>query len=41
MIGQLAAGIFDDFALGFFFVTAATGVILVLAANTAYKASRC
>ena len=37
VIGQLAAGIFDDFALGFFFVTAATGVILVLAANTAYN----
>ena len=37
VIGQLAAGIFDDFALGFFFVTAATGVILILAANTAYN----
>jgi hypothetical protein len=37
VIGQLAEGIFDHFPLGFFFVTAATGVILVLAANTAYN----
>ena len=37
VIGQLAAGIFDGFAPGFLFVTAATGVILVLAANTAYN----
>ena len=37
VIGQLAEGIFDHFELGFFFVTAVTGVILVLAANTAYN----
>jgi len=37
VIGQLAAGIFDHFDIGFFFVTATTGVILVLAANTAYN----
>ena len=37
IIGQLADGIFDGFPLGFLFVTAATGVILVLAANTAYN----
>jgi amino acid transporter len=37
VIGQLAEAIFSDFELGFFFVTAATGVILVLAANTAFN----
>ncbi len=37
VIGQLAEGIFDDFPIGFFFVTAATGIILMLAANTAYN----
>ncbi len=37
VIGQLAAGIFDHFPLGFYFVTTVTGVILVLAANTAYN----
>jgi hypothetical protein len=37
VIGQLAEGIFSDFTVGFFFVTAATGIILVLAANTAYN----
>ncbi|MGI8613873.1 MAG: APC family permease [Nocardioidaceae bacterium] len=37
VIGQLAAGIFDNFDLGFYFVTAATGIILVLAANTAFN----
>jgi amino acid transporter len=37
VIGQLAQSIFSDFELGFFFVTAATGVILVLAANTAFN----
>ncbi len=37
VIGQLANGIFDNFELGFYIVTAATGVILVLAANTAYN----
>jgi amino acid transporter len=37
VIGQLAESVFSDFPLGFFFVTAATGVILVLAANTAFN----
>jgi len=37
VIGQLAESIFSNFELGFFFVTAATGVILVLAANTAFN----
>ncbi|CAN5666869.1 APC family permease [soil metagenome] len=37
LIGQLAAGIFDHFPVGFYAVTVATGVILVLAANTAFN----
>jgi amino acid transporter len=37
VIGQLAKGIFDHFPLGFYLVAASTGVILVLAANTAYN----
>ncbi len=37
VLGQLAAGIFDHFTPGFFFVTAVTGLILVLAANTAFN----
>ncbi len=37
VIGQLAKGIFDHFELGFYIVAAATGVILVLAANTAFN----
>ncbi|MFI7061120.1 APC family permease [Kribbella sp. NPDC050124] len=37
VIGQLAQGIFDHFSLGFYLVAAATGVILVLAANTAFN----
>jgi len=37
VIGQLANGIFDHFPLGFYLVAAATGVILVLAANTAFN----
>ena len=37
VIGQLASGIFDHFPVGFYFVTAVTGIILVLAANTAYN----
>ncbi len=37
IIGQLALGIFDHFQLGFYIVAAATGVILVLAANTAFN----
>ncbi|NIZ92111.1 APC family permease [Kineococcus rubinsiae] len=37
IIGQLAASIFDHFPIAFYVVTAATGVILVLAANTAFN----
>jgi amino acid transporter len=37
VISQLADGIFDHFPAGFYFVAAATGVILVLAANTAFN----
>jgi len=37
VIGQLAKGIFDHFSIGFYLVAAATGVILVLAANTAFN----
>jgi amino acid transporter len=37
IIGQLAKGIFDHFSPGFYLVAAATGVILVLAANTAFN----
>ena len=37
VIGQLARGIFDHFPPAFYLVAAATGVILVLAANTAFN----
>jgi amino acid transporter len=37
IIGQLAKGIFDHFPPGFYLVAAATGVILALAANTAFN----
>ena len=37
IVGQLARTIFDDFTPGFFVVTIATGLILVLAANTAFN----
>ena len=37
VVGQLARTVFEDFPLGFFFVTTATGVILLLAANTAFN----
>src|SRR6266511_852037 len=37
IIGQLAKGIFDHFSPGFYLVAASTGVILVLAANTAFN----
>nr|MBA2443873.1 APC family permease [Nocardioidaceae bacterium] len=37
VIGQLAAGVFDHFEPGFYFVTVVTGLILVLAANTAFN----
>jgi len=37
VIGQLARGIFDHFPAAFYLVTAATGLILVLAANTAFN----
>ncbi len=34
---QIADAVFSDFAIGFYFVAAATGIILVLAANTAFN----
>ncbi|MGH3431490.1 MAG: APC family permease, partial [Thermocrispum sp.] len=37
VVGQLARTIFDDFAPGFYLVAAATGIILLLAANTAFN----
>jgi amino acid transporter len=37
IIGQLARGIFDQFPFGFYLVAASTGVILMLAANTAFN----
>ncbi len=37
VIGQLATSIFDHFQPGFYLVTAASAVILVLAANTAFN----
>jgi hypothetical protein len=37
VIAQLARGVFNDFTPGFYFVIAMTGIILVLAANTAFN----
>ncbi|MGH3331091.1 MAG: APC family permease, partial [Nocardioidaceae bacterium] len=37
VIAQIARGVFDNFELGFYFVIAMTGVILILAANTAFN----
>ena len=37
MVAQIARAVFDTFPVGFYFVTAATALILVLAANTAYN----
>lgn len=37
VIGQLAKTVFADFPLGIYFVAAVTGVILILAANTAFN----
>ena len=37
VIGQLARTVFDHFEPGFYLVAAATGIILVLAANTAFN----
>jgi len=37
VVGQLAHTSFEDFPVGFVFVTVATGVILLLAANTAFN----
>ncbi|WP_432478596.1 APC family permease [Nocardioides sp. GXQ0305] len=37
LISQIAAGVFQDFSPGFYFVVSVTGVILVLAANTAFN----
>ncbi|CAN5547530.1 APC family permease [soil metagenome] len=36
-IAQIARAVFDNFDLGFYFVVAMTGIILVLAANTAFN----
>ncbi len=37
VISQIANGVFDNFSPGFYFVVTVTGVILVLAANTAFN----
>ncbi|MDQ3887083.1 MAG: APC family permease [Actinomycetota bacterium] len=37
MVAQIARAVFDTFPIGFYFVTAATALILVLAANTAFN----
>jgi hypothetical protein len=37
VIAQIARAVFDDFTPGFYFVIAMTGIILVLAANTAFN----
>jgi amino acid transporter len=37
VIAQLSKAVFDDFSPGFYFVLAMTGIILVLAANTAFN----
>nr|WP_243060929.1 APC family permease [Nocardioides sp. SR21] len=37
VISQIAAGVFDGFPAGFYFVVTVTGIILVLAANTAFN----
>jgi amino acid transporter len=37
VISQIARGVFDNFSPGFYFVVIVTGVILVLAANTAFN----
>jgi amino acid transporter len=37
VIAQIAAGVFDHFPPGFYFVVTVTGIILVLAANTAFN----
>ena len=37
VLGQLAHTVFDDFTPGMYFMAAVTGVILVLAANTAFN----
>jgi amino acid transporter len=37
VISQIAAGVFDGFSPGFYFVVTVTGVVLVLAANTAFN----
>ncbi len=37
VIAQIARAVFDNFPAGFYFVVAMTGIILVLAANTAFN----
>lgn len=37
VVAQLARSVFNHFPLGFYYITAVTGIILVLAANTAFN----
>ena len=37
VIAQISSAVFDDFPPGFYFLVAMTGIILVLAANTAFN----
>jgi hypothetical protein len=37
MVAQIAGAVFEGFPVGFFFITAVTALILVLAANTAFN----
>jgi hypothetical protein len=37
VIAQIARAVFSDFPVGFYFVVAMTGIILILAANTAFN----
>ncbi|MGH3740229.1 MAG: APC family permease, partial [Micromonosporaceae bacterium] len=37
LVAQLAESVFDNFPFGFYFIAAVTGLILVLAANTAFN----
>ena len=37
VIAQISRALFSNFSVGFYFITAVTGVILILAANTAFN----
>ncbi len=37
VLGQLASTVFDNFPLGLYFIAGVTGIILILAANTAFN----